>query len=98
MKFDFTELEEQCWAFVDCEELFIEDTAFILYLEAKKFGISAIMELMIPRIMKFFLTLVSSKDFLELQLDELFVLLSSNYISVHRSVFPKTFSQSHIWI
>ncbi|KAK6637755.1 hypothetical protein RUM44_008177 [Polyplax serrata] len=80
------ELEEQCWAFVDCEDLFVEDTAFILYLEAKKYGISAIMELMIPRIMKFFLTLVSSKDFLELQLDEVFVLLSSNYISVHSEI------------
>lgn len=79
-----TELEEQCWAFVDCEELFSEDTAFLLYLEAKKVGNTAVMELMIPRIMKFFLTLVSSKDFLDLKLDEVYVLLSSNYITVHR--------------
>lgn len=80
------ELEEQCWAFVDCEELFSEDTAFLLYLEAKKVGNTAVMELMIPRIMKFFLTLVSSKDFLDLKLDEVYVLLSSNYITVHSEI------------
>ncbi|KAL0272916.1 UNVERIFIED_CONTAM: hypothetical protein PYX00_005730 [Menopon gallinae] len=80
------ELEEQCWAFVDCEDLFKEDTAFMLYLDAKKYGISAIMELMVPRVMKFFLILVSSKDFLELHLEEVHVLLSSNYISVHSEI------------
>ncbi|XP_017766185.1 PREDICTED: uncharacterized protein LOC108555158 [Eufriesea mexicana] len=77
------ELEEQCWAFIDNDELFSEDTAFLLYLEAKKFRNTAVMELMVPRIMKFFLMLVSTKDFLELTVDEVCLLLKSNYISVN---------------
>ncbi|KAL7293089.1 hypothetical protein TKK_0013247 [Trichogramma kaykai] len=80
---EIKELEEQCWAFIDNEELFSEDTAFLLYLEARKIGNTAIMELMIPRIMKFFLMLVSSSDFLELSVGELCLLLRSNYISVN---------------
>ncbi|XP_036143987.1 uncharacterized protein LOC105831862 isoform X5 [Monomorium pharaonis] len=77
------ELEEQCWGFIDNDELFSEDTAFLLYLEAKKIGNTAVMELMVPRIMKFFLMLVSTKDFLELSSDELCLLLKSNYICVN---------------
>ncbi|XP_018308699.1 uncharacterized protein [Mycetomoellerius zeteki] len=77
------ELEEQCWAFIDNDELFSEDTAFLLYLDAKKIGNTAVMELMVPRIMKFFLMLVSTKDFLELSVDELCLLLKSNYICVN---------------
>ncbi|XP_018339301.1 PREDICTED: uncharacterized protein LOC108746813 isoform X2 [Trachymyrmex septentrionalis] len=77
------ELEEQCWAFIDNDELFSEDTAFLLYLDAKKIENTAVMELMVPRIMKFFLMLVSTKDFLELSVDELCLLLKSNYICVN---------------
>ncbi|KAK9295619.1 hypothetical protein QLX08_010110 [Tetragonisca angustula] len=77
------ELEEQCWAFIDNDELFTEDTAFLLYLEARKVGNTAVMELMVPRIMKFFLMLVSTKDFLQLSVDELCLLLKSNYICVN---------------
>ncbi|KAK1133722.1 hypothetical protein K0M31_011516 [Melipona bicolor] len=77
------ELEEQCWAFIDNDELFTEDTAFLLYLEAKKVGNTAVMELMVPRIMKFFLMLVSTRDFLQLSVDELCLLLKSNYICVN---------------
>ncbi|KAJ8680015.1 hypothetical protein QAD02_015802 [Eretmocerus hayati] len=77
------ELEEQCWAFIDNDELFCEDTAFLLYLEARKIGNTAVMELMVPRIMKFFLMLVSTKDFLELAVEELCLLLRSNYICVN---------------
>ncbi|KYM96591.1 Kelch-like protein 26 [Cyphomyrmex costatus] len=77
------ELEEQCWAFIDNDELFSEDTAFLLYLDAKKINNTAVMELMVPRIMKFFLMLVSTKDFLELSVDELCLLLKSNYICVN---------------
>lgn len=77
------ELEEQCWAFIDNNDLFSEDTAFLLYLEARKIGNTAVMELMVPRIMKFFLMLVSTKDFLELAVDELCLLLKSNYICVN---------------
>ncbi|XP_018896726.2 uncharacterized protein [Bemisia tabaci] len=77
------ELEEQCWAFISNEELFNEDTAFLLYLDARKSDNVAVMDLMVPRIQRFFLTLVSSKDWLELSIEEVCMFLSSNYISVH---------------
>lgn len=77
------DLEEQCLAFVDSEELFNEDNAFLLYAEAKKKKNVSIMELMVPRIQRFFLTLVSSKDWLELSLEEVVVFLHSNFICVH---------------
>ncbi|XP_078044683.1 uncharacterized protein LOC144474074 [Augochlora pura] len=77
------ELEEQCWAFIDNDELFSEDTAFLLYLEARRNRNTAVMELMVPRIMKFFLMLVSTRDFLELKIEELCLLLKSNYICVN---------------
>lgn len=77
------ELEEQCWAFIDCDELFSEESAFSMYMKARRLGNNAIMELMVPRIMKFFLTLVSSKNFLHLTQEEMCILLKSNYIAVH---------------
>ncbi|KAL1459079.1 hypothetical protein WDU94_011088 [Cyamophila willieti] len=77
------DLEEQCLAFVDSEDLFNEDTAFLLYSDAKKKKNVSIMELMVPRIQRFFLTLVSSKDWLELSLEEVIVFLHSNFICVH---------------
>uniref|UniRef100_A0A1B6C9Z2 BTB domain-containing protein n=1 Tax=Clastoptera arizonana TaxID=38151 RepID=A0A1B6C9Z2_9HEMI len=80
------ELEEQCWAFIDNEDLFSEDKAFMLYLDARKHSNVTIMELMVPRIQKFFLVLVSSKDFLELAVEEICLFLSSNYICINGEI------------
>jgi len=77
------ELTDQCWAFINNEELFSEDNAFMLYSDAKRMVNPTIMELMVPRIQRFFLTLVSSKDFLELTVEELSVFLMSNYININ---------------
>lgn len=77
------ELEEQCWLFIDSEEVFNEETAFLLFMEAKRNGQIDVMQLMIPRIRKFFLTLVSSQDFLELSAEEVCAFLSSNYIYIN---------------
>lgn len=82
----FKELEEQCWAFIDNEELFSEEKAFMLYLDARKYGNTLVMELMVPRIRIFFLVLVSSKEYLELLAEEVCIFLNSNYICVHRLV------------
>ncbi|KAG7307534.1 hypothetical protein JYU34_007739 [Plutella xylostella] len=76
------DLEEQCWAFIVNEDIFTEDTAFNLYREAKARGLSSIVDLMVPRIMRFFLPLVASTDFLSLELEELLTFLKSNYICV----------------
>ncbi|KAL1140678.1 hypothetical protein AAG570_000608 [Ranatra chinensis] len=75
--------ENQCLAFIDDKTVFSEDNAYFLFVQASRLKEKSIMELMIPRIQAFFLTLVSSKNFLELGPDDLCVILQSNYIVVH---------------
>ncbi|XP_037920056.1 uncharacterized protein LOC119657284 isoform X2 [Hermetia illucens] len=76
-------LVDQCWVCLDDDERFCEDAAFLLYLEARKFGHELIQQLMLTRICKFFLTLVASKEFLELTPKEICTLLQSNSIGVN---------------
>ncbi|XP_019770090.1 uncharacterized protein LOC109544393 [Dendroctonus ponderosae] len=77
------DLVEQCWAFIDNVDVFNEDTAFLLYMDAKKRNLPEVKELMLPRIQLFFLMLVSSQDWLELEVDDIKNLLKSNYIAVN---------------
>lgn len=42
-----TDLEEQCWSFIVNENLFNEDTAFVLFREARVKGMTPVMELMV---------------------------------------------------
>ncbi|CAH2241243.1 jg3306 [Pararge aegeria aegeria] len=76
------DLEPQCWSFIVNENLFNEDTAFALYREARNKEMTPVMDVMIPRVMRFFLPLVASKDFLELEPEEVITFLKSNYICV----------------
>ncbi|XP_050667986.1 uncharacterized protein LOC126967523 isoform X3 [Leptidea sinapis] len=76
------DLEEQCWACITNEDIFNEDTAFYLYREARVKGMTHIMEVMIPRVRKFFIPLVASNDFLDLEPDEVMTFLRSNYVCV----------------
>lgn len=78
-----TDLIEQCWAFIDNTKVFNEDTAFLLYVDAKEKGLTEVKELMLPRIQKFFLMLVSSQDWLELDLEDVQKFLQSNYICIN---------------
>ncbi|XP_046680110.1 uncharacterized protein LOC124367384 isoform X3 [Homalodisca vitripennis] len=77
------ELEDQCWAFIDNVDVFFEDRAFLLYLAARKYDNKTVMELMIPRVQRFFLTLVSSREFVEFSCEEVCTFLQSNYICIH---------------
>ncbi|KAJ8918581.1 hypothetical protein NQ315_013086 [Exocentrus adspersus] len=77
------DLVEQCWAFIDHADVFNEDTAFLLYMDAKEKNLPEVRELMLPRIQGFFLMLVSSQNWLELELDDVKNLLMSNYICVN---------------
>lgn len=72
----------QCWACI-CDHQFVEDTAFLLYVEAREVGLLDVQKAMSSRICNFFLRLVASKDFLDLSADEVVVFLSSNSIGVH---------------
>lgn len=76
-------LVDQCWVCLDDDERFCEDAAFLLYMEARTYNLELIMQLMLTRICKFFLTLVSSKEFLELDYKEVCTLLKSNSIGVN---------------
>lgn len=77
------ELIHQCWFCLDDVDAFCEDSAFLLYLEARKFDHDILQKIMLTRISKFFLTLVASKDFLELTNNEICNLLKSNTIGVN---------------
>ncbi|XP_060528565.1 uncharacterized protein LOC132703365 isoform X2 [Cylas formicarius] len=77
------DLVEQCWAFIDNVDVFNEDTAFLLYMDAKRRNLPEVKEVMLPRIQNFFLTLVSSQDWLEMDIEDVKNILKSNYISVN---------------
>ncbi|KAL1463208.1 hypothetical protein WDU94_014983 [Cyamophila willieti] len=81
------DLEQQCWAFINSVEVFNEATAFLMYLNAKnslsvESSREPIMQLMLTRIQKFFLILVSSKNWIELDVKDVCAMLSSNYTRV----------------
>lgn len=83
---EIDELEMHCWTYMDDEERFTEETAFYLYKEAREMNHSLIKNLMVQRICKFFLTLVSSLDFLELEYDEVCELLTMSTIGVNSEI------------
>uniref|UniRef100_A0A1A9WNC2 BTB domain-containing protein n=1 Tax=Glossina brevipalpis TaxID=37001 RepID=A0A1A9WNC2_9MUSC len=80
------ELINQCWLCLDDNIRFREDTAFLLYLEARKYQLETLDQLMLMRICKFFLTLVASKEFLLMSAKELCALLSLNTIGVNSEI------------
>lgn len=80
---EIKKLEEQCWLFINNIKVFNEDTAFLLYIEAKHKNNQKIQEVMIRRIQNFFLVLVSSQDWLDLDCEDVIRLLSSNYIKIN---------------
>ncbi|KAM7347147.1 uncharacterized protein ACRADG_006807 isoform 3-T3 [Cochliomyia hominivorax] len=80
------DLINQCWLCLDDDVRFREDTAFLLYLEARNFGLESLEQLMLMRIWKFFLTLVASKEFLFLNVKEICTLMSSNTIGVNSEI------------
>lgn len=81
---EIDELRYQILACFDNCEIFNEDSAFYLYWEARSFNESDIQELMLMRIQKYFLTLVATKEFLELTCEEVCSFLSLNTIGVRK--------------
>uniref|UniRef100_A0A1I8PEI8 BTB domain-containing protein n=1 Tax=Stomoxys calcitrans TaxID=35570 RepID=A0A1I8PEI8_STOCA len=80
------QLEYQCWICLDDNVCFREETAFLLYLEARNYNLKDVQNLMLARICKFFLTLVASKEFLSLSPKEICTLLSLNSIGVNSEI------------
>lgn len=63
-------LLKQCWEIVKQVEWFQEREAFLLYLDAKAKKIEKVQTLMRQQVKKFFLTVVCTRDFVEMEVDE----------------------------
>ncbi|XP_053662930.1 uncharacterized protein LOC128712060 [Anopheles marshallii] len=74
-------LVERCWQHLDNPRV-VENVAFFVFLQARKFRSVQLQPMMLRRICRFFLSLVSTPEFCELSLEELSVLLASNIIGV----------------
>lgn len=83
----------QCWACI-CDQQFVEDAAMLLYLEARSVGLIDVQVAMSNRICKFFLNFVASKDFLDLNVEEVFNFLNSNSIGVHTEMEVTSFAMT----
>uniref|UniRef100_A0A182MZ13 BACK domain-containing protein n=1 Tax=Anopheles dirus TaxID=7168 RepID=A0A182MZ13_9DIPT len=74
-------LVERCWQHLD-NPCVVENVAFYVFLKAHEFHSAQLQPMMLRRICRFFLSLVSTPEFCELAFAELAVLLSSNIIGV----------------
>ncbi|KAH8315032.1 hypothetical protein KR059_002378, partial [Drosophila kikkawai] len=81
------ELLRQLWASLDKMEFFNEDSAFKAYLEARHHPQAQILsELLLTRISRVFLCIVSSTMFLEFSEHELLHILRNCYLSVNSEI------------
>ncbi|XP_016998564.2 uncharacterized protein [Drosophila takahashii] len=81
------ELLRQLWASLEKMEFFNEDTAFKAYLEARRHPQARILcELMLTRISRVFLCIVSSTFFLDFSEHELTHILRNCYLSVNSEI------------
>lgn len=83
---EILELEKQCWTLMIDPHWLSEASAFEMYLEARKYEEEELKIIIIQRVCKSFLVLVTSKNFLELTHSEICHLLSLNSIGVHNEV------------
>lgn len=89
-------LINQCWICMDSIEALVEDRAFLLYIEAKRFQQTILQNMLLKRICKFFLPLVASREFVQLPLGDLSILLKSSYIGVFTEA--DVFYAACIWL
>ncbi|XP_070068616.1 kelch repeat and BTB domain-containing protein 8 [Drosophila takahashii] len=81
------DLQAHCWKYFDDSQCYDEDTACVLYVETKYHpALDLVRNVMLTRINKFLLTFVASKDFLDLPLNHLIFLLSSDKICVNTEI------------
>ncbi|XP_037927849.1 uncharacterized protein LOC119662324 [Teleopsis dalmanni] len=80
------ELYTHICAYICSNELFVEESAFLLFTEARPLNLPNIEMMLLNRISKFFLILVSSNDFDILTAYELTILLQSQYVSVNTEI------------
>lgn len=79
-------LQQHIWHLIQDGEKFQEAEAFLLYLEAKLCGCVEIQDMMMHRVQKFFLTVVCSEEFLEMEPEEIMKWLKLDSIEVNSEV------------
>ncbi|ALC41790.1 CG12857, partial [Drosophila busckii] len=80
-------LLQQCWQYFENPKCFNEDTACLLYVEARgDAALDIVRNLMLTRICKFMLIFVASRDFLDVPVTHLSFLLSSDDICVNTEI------------
>jgi len=91
------ELTKVCWSYFDCDSKHLrEDQAFLLYLQARKYKLDDLQIALLQRVTRYFLSLVSSRDYVEMSLIEVVRLLSSNNIGVNTEV--EVFLSALLWL
>jgi BTB And C-terminal Kelch/Domain of unknown function (DUF4734)/BTB/POZ domain len=80
------DLLHQCWTVFDDEDVFNEETAFCFYQKLRRTQHEDIKKILLHRISRFFLTLVASRDFVDLDCEEVMQLLQSNSIATANEV------------
>ncbi|XP_037934132.1 uncharacterized protein LOC119668628 [Teleopsis dalmanni] len=84
--FGIKDLKLQCWSLLSNDDMYNEENAFFMYLKARKFSLPHVRRVMLSRIKKFFLPLVSSKEFVSLNLSDLKCLMKGNSFAVNREI------------
>ncbi|XP_030383684.1 uncharacterized protein LOC115631150 [Scaptodrosophila lebanonensis] len=76
---------EACWSMLNRSEI-TENVAFQLFCEASKFSLPDFESLMLSRISKFFLTLVASREFIEMNAAQICKLLNMHNVGVNSEI------------
>lgn len=79
-------LKQQIWNLIQDGDKFQECEAFILYLEAKLCGCEIVRDMMMNRVQRFFLTVVCSEEFLEMESREVMKWLILDSVGINSEV------------
>lgn len=81
-----SQLVEQCWNLIQNISWFKEDQAYLLYKEAKKWKYEKIQSMMMKQVKRIFLTIVSTRDFVEMDKDEVIRWLQLENIGINSEI------------
>lgn len=80
------QLTLQCWNLIQNADWFKEDQAYLLYKEAVQWKFKKVQTLMMKQVKKIFLTIVASRDFVEMTKNEVMKWLELDNIGVNSEV------------
>lgn len=89
-------LKQQIWNLIQDGDKFQECEAFLLYVEAKLCGCEKVKDMMMHRVQQFFMTVVCSEEFLEMEPDEIQKWLNLDSIGINMEV--EVFYAAALWL